>query len=183
MYILWWYLWWLYHFRKHIIFHNLPYSPEHTVQQILQLSVICARLIHFSSHQYNIESKFDLSHITSWSILVSFQCTHWGWHKMVHILRLWNFGIMFQISLKFVSSGPVENMPAVVQIIAWRPTRRQAITFTNGGLICCHICESFGLTTLPTFGNFYWVVYLYDLISNGLILNSLWRSRMYRNQL
>ena len=32
------------------------------------------------------------------------------------------FSILIQISLKFVPTGPIENKPAVVQIMAWRRT-------------------------------------------------------------
>ena len=45
-----------------------------------------------------------------------------------------NVWIPIKISLKFVPKGPINNMPALVQIMAWRrPARRQAIIWTNDG--------------------------------------------------
>ena len=41
-----------------------------------------------------------------------------------------NFWIPVKISLKFVPKGPINIIPALVQIMAWR---RQAIIWTNGG--------------------------------------------------
>ena len=38
------------------------------------------------------------------------------------------------ISLKFVPKGPINNIPALVQIMAWRRPRRQAIIWTNVGI-------------------------------------------------
>ena len=37
---------------------------------------------------------------------------------------------MIKISLNFVSKDPINNIPALVQIMAWR---RQAIIWTNDG--------------------------------------------------
>ena len=54
--------------------------------------------------------------------------THWGWDKMAAISQTtfsnafsWrkNVRISFKISLKFVPKGPINNIPALVQIIAW----------------------------------------------------------------
>ena len=42
-----------------------------------------------------------------------------------------NDRILFQISLTFVPMSPIDNKPALVQVMAWRRTaRRQAITWT-----------------------------------------------------
>ena len=50
-----------------------------------------------------------------------------------------NVWIPIEISLKFVPKGPINNIPALVQIMAWR---RQAIIWTNDGQITdaymCH---------------------------------------------
>ena len=43
------------------------------------------------------------------------------------------FGILVKISLKFVSKGPIDNNPALAQIMA--SNRRQAIVWTNADLI------------------------------------------------
>ena len=44
-----------------------------------------------------------------------------------------NVWIPSQISLKFVSQGPINDIPALVQIVAWRRPGRQAIIWTNDG--------------------------------------------------
>ena len=44
-----------------------------------------------------------------------------------------NVWIPVKISLKFVRKGPINNIPALVQIMDWRLDRRQAIIWTNGG--------------------------------------------------
>ena len=43
-----------------------------------------------------------------------------------------NVWIPIKISMKFVPKGPINNIPALVQIMAWR-RRRQAIIWTNDG--------------------------------------------------
>ena len=76
-----------------------------------------------------------VSHIT---IYLSLACTlfmndisltHWDWDKMVvisqttvdnKILLNKNICILIKISLNFVPKGPINNIPALVQIIAWR---------------------------------------------------------------
>ena len=52
--------------------------------------------------------------------------THWGWDKMAAIFPMtfsnafsW-MKITIKISLKFVPKGPINNIPALVQIMAWR---------------------------------------------------------------
>ena len=45
-----------------------------------------------------------------------------------------NVGILIEISLKFVPKGPINNIPALVQIMAWRrPGDKLAIIWTNDG--------------------------------------------------
>ena len=46
------------------------------------------------------------------------------------------FEFHFKFSQKFVPKDPINNIPAMVQIKAWRrpgPTRQQAIIWTNDG--------------------------------------------------
>ena len=38
-----------------------------------------------------------------------------------------------KISLKFVPKGPINKIPALVQLMAWAPFRQQAIIWTNDG--------------------------------------------------
>ena len=43
-----------------------------------------------------------------------------------------NVLISIKISLKFVSNSPINNIQALVQVMAW-PARRQAIIWTSNG--------------------------------------------------
>ena len=54
-----------------------------------------------------------------------------------------NLWISLNISLNFVPKGHINNVPALVQIMAWR--RRQAIIWKNDGLGYWHIYASLGL--------------------------------------
>ena len=64
-----------------------------------------------------------------WNLFPRVQLTHWGRDKMDAILQTTsssafffneNVWIQIQISMKFVPKGPVNNIPALVQIMAWR---------------------------------------------------------------
>ena len=57
-----------------------------------------------------------------------------------------NLWISLNISLNFVPKGHINNVPALVQIMAWR--RRQAIIWKNDGLGYWHIYASLGLNEL-----------------------------------
>ena len=46
-----------------------------------------------------------------------------------------NVRISINISLKFVPKGLINDIPALVQIMAWRRPRGQAIIWTNDGQI------------------------------------------------
>ena len=50
------------------------------------------------------------------------------------------FCILIKISLKFVPKGPIDNSPALVEIIAWH----QAIISTNADPIHRHIYAALG---------------------------------------
>ena len=39
-----------------------------------------------------------------------------------------NIRIMIKISLKFIPKGPIDNMPALVQIMAWRRTGDKSLS-------------------------------------------------------
>ena len=85
--------------------------------------------------------------IGSWELQA---LAHWGWDKMTAIMsreilkciffdeKVW---IAIEISLKFVPRGPIDNMLALIHIMTW-PNRRQAIIWTNDGLVYWRICAS-----------------------------------------
>ena len=49
------------------------------------------------------------------------------------------FCILIQISLMFVPKDPIDNKSALVQVMAWRRNRRQAITWDNVDPVHWHI--------------------------------------------
>ena len=57
-----------------------------------------------------------------------------------------NISISIKISLNFVPKGSINNIPALVQIIAW--TRRQVIIWTNDALVYWRIYASLVLNEL-----------------------------------
>ena len=58
----------------------------------------------------------------------------------------WNIWILIKISLKFVPKGQINNIPAMVQLLA--PSRRQAIFFNQWWLVYRRIYASLGLNDL-----------------------------------
>ena len=60
------------------------------------------------------------------------------------IFLIENLAILIKTSLEFVPKGPIDNKPALVQIMAWR----QAIIWTNDGLVYWCIYASLGLNEL-----------------------------------
>ena len=60
-------------------------------------------------------------------------------------LIFWNGGycIFIQMSLKFVSKGPIYNNPSLVQVMAWRWTDDKPLSELNlGYLIDAYMCHS-----------------------------------------
>ena len=75
--------------------------------------------------------------------------THWGRDKMAATLAddtfkrkfvKENILISIQISLKFVSKGPINNMPALVQIMAWRRPCDKPLSEPMMIISLTHIC-------------------------------------------
>ena len=53
----------------------------------------------------------------SWPLGRNFLLTYWGWNKLADIFRR---HFHFKIVLKFVPKGPINRVPALDQIMAWR---------------------------------------------------------------
>ena len=75
--------------------------------------------------------------------------THWGRDKMDAISQttLWsafswmkNVWIPIEISLKFVPKGPIDNIPALVQTMAWRRPGDKPLSEPVMGRLPAHIC-------------------------------------------
>ena len=74
--------------------------------------------------------------------------THLGWDKMDAIFQttfsngfeLKNVWILIKISLKFVPKGPINNIPALVQIMAWRQPGAKPLSESMMSSLLTHIC-------------------------------------------
>ena len=76
-------------------------------------------------------------------------CTHWGRYKMAAIFQTtfsnefsWMkmYEYRLQISLKFVPQGPINNIPALVQIMAWRRPGDKPLSGPMMVRLPMHIC-------------------------------------------
>ena len=91
-------------------------------------------------------------------MLAKVELTHLPLDKMAAILADDNFEcnllnendrMPIQISLKFVPRSPIDNKPALVQLMAWR----QAITWTNADPVYWRIYAALGGDELSTVRN------------------------------
>ena len=82
-------------------------------------------------------------------ILPTPSLSHWGWDKMNAISQTIfskfiflkeNVSIAIKISLKFVPKGPINNIPSLVQIMAWRHPRDKPLSETMMVRLPTHIC-------------------------------------------
>ena len=83
--------------------------------------------------------------------------THWGRDKIAPIFPddiltciFWNKIVWTSIiiSLKFVPTGPIDNGPALVQIMVWRWTGDRPLGWINNGLVCCRIYATLSLNII-----------------------------------
>ena len=51
-----------------------------------------------------------------------------------------NLSILIKISLKFVPQGPINNIPALVQIMAWHHPGDKPLSGSMMGSLPMHIC-------------------------------------------
>ena len=74
--------------------------------------------------------------------------THWDWDKMAtfsqttfkRIFSNENVRVSIKISLKFVPQGPINNIPALVQIMAWRRPGDKPLSGPMMVRLPTHIC-------------------------------------------
>ena len=87
--------------------------------------------------------------VIEWKTFVTL--THWGQKKTVAILQMAfsnafpnefneNVWIAITISLKFVSKGLINNIPALVQIMAWRRSGDKPLSEPMMIRLSTHIC-------------------------------------------
>ena len=78
---------------------------------------------------------------TSWT---GMSLTYWGWDKMAAIFKCIflneNVNISIKNSPKFVHKGPIEDIPALVQIMARRQPVNKPLSEPMMGNLLMHIC-------------------------------------------
>ena len=100
---------------------------------------ICFILFHFI---FYFSFRFSL---LSWLLFLHIEAETTGRHFEDDIFKYTffneNIWISIEISLKFVAMGLINNVPPLVQIVAFAPSRRKAIMWTPM-LVCLptHIC-------------------------------------------
>ena len=156
-------------------------SPRNKFQwnAIENATVLCQKVFC----NYNLQNGAHLSRpkfVTNYSpssnrsnIKPNAQLTHWGRGKMAAIFQT-TFQMHFlewkliDISLKFVPKGPVDNIPALVQIMAWRRPGDKSLS--EPMVVCSptHIC-----VTRPQWVNgwFYRYLIFVPLDNKRLLLN------------
>ena len=90
--------------------------------------------------------------VTQWGI-IELMCnlTHWGRDKVAAIFQKTlskciffskNVLILLRISLRFVPNGPINNIPALFQIIAWRRPGDKPLSKPMVVGLLAHICDT-----------------------------------------
>ena len=78
-----------------------------------------------------------------------YQLTHWGWDKMAANFQTTlsnafffneNVWISLKISLKFVPKGPINNIPALIQIMSWRRPGDKPLSEPMLVSVLMHLC-------------------------------------------
>ena len=95
----------------------------------------------------------------SWIMLI--MLTHWGRDEMNNISQTTfkriffneNVLISIKISLKFVPNGPIDNIPALVEIMAWRRSGDKPLTEPMMVSLPTHICVTRPQWVNSTLGN------------------------------
>ena len=100
-----------------------------TVHELQQTGFFC------HNDHYQWVSKTHTS--TQWQILM---LTHWGRDIFKCIFLNENVWIPIKISLKFVPLGPINNIPALVQIMAWHRPGDKPLSGPMMVRLPTHIC-------------------------------------------
>ena len=157
-------------FRNHIILkiayklhmtHLLPTLASGVLHSWVKVTIgwITNRLTNVWKHAWPLINSCYNDSIAgqhSASFCVCF-LTHWGHDKMVAIfqttfleafswLKMYKF--RFKISLKFVPQVRIDNIPALVQIMAWRQPGKKPLSKPMMVSLLTHIYASLGLNEL-----------------------------------
>ena len=114
-----------------------------------------------------IPQEIDIMHITEMILIKDLSCCcevfllntlrprqngrHFADNTFKHIFLNENVIISIKISLKFVPKGPINNIPPLVQIMAWRRPGKKPLSEPMMVRLPMHIC-----VTRPQWVNFMW---------------------------
>ena len=98
-------------------------------------------------YEYILHCTWSNIHLAWSSILLTLNTLrprqndrHFVDHTFKRIFLYENVGIWIKISLKFVHKGPINNIPAFVQIMAWRWPGDKPLSEQMVGSLLMHIC-------------------------------------------
>ena len=137
-------MFWWHVSRKFYVFHiygNIWHISKALPNFIMSLN---AQTDDFQAHSFNFELQCCMVY---WVIEAE---TYWPPFSRRHCqmnFPEWKGAISLNISLKFVPTVRIINILAIIQIMVW-PTRRQAIIWSNDGLVYWRISASLGLNDL-----------------------------------
>ena len=139
--------------------------------------IICFKLISPWTLWWQITDA-DFKHIEAETIWPPF----YRWHFQIHFCE-WKIWILIEISLKFVPKGTIDNMQALVQVMAWhrtgdKPLLEPMVTQFNDTYMRHLLSVSSFFIEVCTSGCDWWEVLIG--LDNGLALNR-WQAIIWVN--
>ena len=135
----------LFHFASEILRKDKWKMMIMTIKWLKERDFVEA---HSSAWQCGCDPRLHWGHSVS-SVTFQARLTHWGRDKMADIFQTtfshafsWmkNVWIFIKISMKFVPKGPIDKIPSLVQIMAWRRPGDKPLSETMMVSLLMHIC-------------------------------------------
>ena len=111
------------------------YKHDRGPQQ-LHGRIVC--LTHWGRDKMDAISQTTFSNAFSWTKMLEYRLK-FGWSLFLRVYRS-NAWIPIKISLKFVPQGPINNILALVQIMAWRRPGDKPLSGPMMVSLSTHIC-------------------------------------------
>ena len=126
-------------------------SIVRTLNSLLVVYLCCNKglraVLSFRIHCIGMIDVFatECYSMTDIPCLIHCGLTHWGWDKMAAVLQTtfsnaFNIWVSIKVSLKFVPKGPINNTPALVQIMAWCRPGDKPLSEPMMNILLTHIC-------------------------------------------
>ena len=142
----------------------LGWMPQNTFDEksaLVQVMVCCCQATsHYLSKccprwmsSYGVARSLWIT----FSVQFMLPLTHWGWDKMAAISQTtlssaFSWKKMSEFRLRFVPKGPINNNPALVQIMAWHRSGDKPLSEPMMVSLLTHIC-----VTRPQWVNGIWI--------------------------